>query len=108
LLAASQMLAAMIGQLSGEERTAGFLVEAGLRIGRRTPGGVVVELPFGRRDMADYLSLNPDTLSRILSRLKAQGLLKSAGRSRYILPSWDQIKAHTPAAEPLVRLHDQS
>lgn len=105
LLACAQLTATMIGQLSGEERTTGFFVEAGLRLGRRTPGGLVIDLPVGRTDIADYLSLNPDTLSRILSRLKAQGLIRSTGRSRYILPSWDDLKAHTPAADALVRLH---
>jgi hypothetical protein len=46
-------------------------------------GGTLIDMPFGRDDLADYLSLNPDTLSRIVARLRRTGILghsRGAGR----------------------------
>ncbi len=76
---------AALSQLSSEERVAAFLLDIGLRIGKVRPGSLVCDLPLTRNDMADFLALNADTLSRIMSRLKSKGLIAAIGRRRLII-----------------------
>ncbi len=97
--------ASIIGGLSGDERFASLLVELGLRLGQVGRGAVVFDVPLSRTDIADYLSLNPDTLSRITSRFKAHGLLQHARSGHTVLPAWDALCAATPLAATLLALH---
>ncbi len=62
------------------------------------------ELPFNRKDIADYLGLNPDTLSRIMSRLKAAGLIGHSERNRAVVRDFPALAARTPAAQSLVEI----
>jgi CRP/FNR family transcriptional regulator, anaerobic regulatory protein len=96
---------AMIGTLNGEERAASFLTEVALRIGSPCANGTSLEIPLSRTDVADYLSLNADTLSRIMSRLKARGILAQTGRDRIVVPDLKALCELTPIADTLIALH---
>src|SRR3954467_2989353 len=65
----------LLGRQSARERVAAFLLEMN---GRLTSAGVMV-LPMPRRDIADYLGLTLETVSRALSAYKRKGYLKLAG-----------------------------
>ena len=60
-----------VGQRSATERLVNFL----LTLSRRRPGGCgcgdTIELPMTRTDIADFLGLTIETVSRTLSKLKA-------------------------------------
>lgn len=96
---------AALGQFSGEQRVATFLIELALRTGAASPGGgMVFDMPFCRNDTADYLGLNPDTLSRIMSRLKAGGLCNQLKRNRAVSGDFRALAALSPAAQSLAKI----
>lgn len=97
--------ASVVGALNGDERFAALLIELGLRLGSQGPGGVSFDVPLSRTDIADYLALNPDTLSRITSRFKARGLLQHARSGHTVLPAWDALCSLCPIAATLQSLH---
>ena len=56
---------------SAEERVAGFLLE----MAGRNSKGVAVELPMSRQDIADYLGLTIETVSRTFSQFVQSGTI---------------------------------
>jgi CRP/FNR family nitrogen fixation transcriptional regulator len=66
---------------SAEERVAGFLLE----MAERASGGNVVELPMTRRDIADYLGLTFETVSRTLRSLANKAAIEIATPRRIVL-----------------------
>jgi CRP/FNR family transcriptional regulator len=96
---------AAVGRFDCQQRLATFLVELALRTGMRAPcGGLVFEMPLSRTDMADYLGLNADTLSRTVSRMRASGLLSHPERHRALVRDFDALAALSPAAPSLQAL----
>jgi CRP/FNR family transcriptional regulator len=75
-LAAAQDQMVLLGRKSARERVVSFLLmlsNSAARHGR--PGGPVF-LPMSRSDIADYLGLTIETVSRTLTRLRKQGLIE--------------------------------
>lgn len=68
----------LLGRKTSLERVAAFLVEMDHRL---TLAGVIA-LPMNCRDIADYLGLTLETVSRALSVLKKKGLLKFLGQTQ--------------------------
>ncbi len=57
---------------TAEERVAGFLLE----MAKRGPNGNRIELPMSRQDIADYLGLTIETVSRTITRLEAAATIE--------------------------------
>lgn len=97
---------ATIGALTGEERLASLLYELVMRTGERgMDKSWTFDLPLSRTDMANYLSLNADTLSRMMSRLKQAGVLATTGRGRGFTPELEALGTMSPLAEALRTSH---
>lgn len=70
--AQSHML--LLGRATAYEKVARFLLDIADRF-----RGELVSLPMSRQDMADYLGLTIETISRMLGRLQAEGLVEFVG-----------------------------
>lgn len=80
----------LLGRKTARERIASFMAilarrEAALRV-RPAQGAVEIELPLTREDMADYLGLTLETVSRQISSLKRDGLIVLVGKRRVVIP----------------------
>lgn len=62
----------VLGRQNSVERVSAFLLEMSERQG----GLRQVELPMSRTDIADYLGLTIETVSRVFSRLKHKGVIR--------------------------------
>jgi len=68
----------LLGRKTSLERVAAFLIEMDQRL---TAAGIMA-LPRSRRDIADYLGLTLETVSRALSRLHELGILGFIGNNQ--------------------------
>ncbi|WP_426434288.1 helix-turn-helix domain-containing protein [Bradyrhizobium genosp. P] len=68
----------LLGRKTSLERVAAFLIE----MDKRLPAAGVMALPMCRRDIADYLGLTLETVSRALSQLHHLDVLGFVGNSQ--------------------------
>jgi CRP-like cAMP-binding protein len=67
-----------------ERRIARALVRLVQQSGRRVAGGVLIDLPLSRDDIAQMTGTTIYTVSRTVSRWEADGILE-AGRQRIVI-----------------------
>lgn len=78
---------ARVMEMSGEQveqRVAHALLRLAKQAGRKTDGGVEIDFPISRQDIAEMTGTTLHTVSRILSAWESQGLVEG-GRQRIVL-----------------------
>ena len=71
--AQDQML--LLGRKTAEEKISTFIWQWCGRTGQGCEPGCMIDLPMNRADIADYLGLTTETVSRTLSRFAKDGLV---------------------------------
>ena len=95
---------AALGRLRSEERLATFFLELALRIGQPRQGTATLNFEMRREDIADYLGLNRDTLSRAMSRLRRDHVVTYVNAGCFIV-NLDALSARTPLGAALLAAH---
>ncbi|WP_205481324.1 helix-turn-helix domain-containing protein [Sphingomonas arenae] len=76
-LAAAQAQMVLLGRKSAAERLASFFLDLAQRAERLGRAPVTaIDLPMSRLDIADYLGLTKETVSRVLAQLKQKRLIR--------------------------------
>jgi len=75
-LAIAQEQMILLGRKSARERVASFFLMLSKAAQRRGEQGNPISIPMQRGDIADYLGLTPETVSRTISRFNAQRLIQ--------------------------------
>jgi len=70
-LAHAQTRMLLLGRMTAPERVASFLLE----VFERRDAGRAIDLPMSRTDIADYLGLTIETVCRVLSAFKRDGVI---------------------------------
>ncbi len=91
----------MIGRLETEPRVASFILGLALRSIRNDTSEVTVELPMSRTDIANYLVINCDTLSRTMMRFCDCGLIERKSRHAIRVVDIDALRKKSPLASLL-------
>ena len=89
----------LAGDFTADERMAAFLVALSRRFARRGFSATRLHLTMTRTDIANYLRLAPETVSRVLRRMQDDGLLAVERRDVSLLDR-DRIEA---LAAPILR-----
>ena len=66
----------LLGRRSAEEKVATFMISWRNRLSRQSRPLTTLPLPMGRQDIADYLGLTIETVSRTLTKLERDGLIE--------------------------------
>lgn len=77
----------VIGRMDARARVAIFLLNLSGRLNHRGEDGNRFRLSMDRRDMANYLGLTIETVSRTLSWMQKEGMLKVRGKLVQLLDS---------------------
>jgi CRP/FNR family transcriptional regulator, anaerobic regulatory protein len=86
----------LLGRYTAIERVAAFLDDLILRIGRDCADGVDLLLPMGREDIADFLGLKSETVSRQLAKLKSSGILDLLKPGHLMIKNRNRLSALIP------------
>ena len=76
-MSAAQDQMVLLGHKTAEERVVSFL----LAVHRKRAKGAEIELPMSRQDIADYLGLTIETVSRMITSLTRRGLIHPGTRN---------------------------
>lgn len=101
-LTRAQAQLATLGRLDSRERVLLFLAETAAKA-----EGPVAQLPMSREDIADFLGLNAETVSRVLTQIRKSGLVKFLNRTEFVLPDLEAVQRRLPLPIPGADPHDQ-
>jgi CRP/FNR family transcriptional regulator len=84
----------LLGRKTAREKIASFLAIIARRdvsLNPRKSGPIVFDLPLTREEMADYLGLTLETVSRQVSALKRDGVILLEGKRHVTVNDFDRL-----------------
>lgn len=97
-LAATQEQLVTVGRRTAEARVAAFLLSLAEAGKRRHHVGAVLEMPMTRGDIADFLGLTLETVSRTLTAFRRRGWVREPSHARIELLRREALLALTDGA----------
>ena len=92
-LTQSGMLSLVLGQLRSTERVAHFLAEvSALYTARHVSAAQPLTLHVGRHEMADYLGLTIETVSRSIGKLKERGIIAIVESGEVVILDFGRLR----------------
>lgn len=85
-----------LGRLDSTERVLLFLADMAIRKNSGLEYSRPIHLCMSREDIADYLGLNAETISRILSKLKKSNLVHFQSPTDYFIPDLAAVERRLP------------
>ena len=76
-----------------------MLLRLAFRMGHPLDNGTQVYLSMSRLDLADYLGMEKETISRTISKLRSSGSLQTNGRNKFIINNVTQFSKLTPLGD---------
>lgn len=92
-LKAAQEQMLLLGRKTAKEKIASFLLHLSDRARQRGQPDNPLFVPMGRVDIADFLGLTTETVSRTVTQLKNAGLIRLKDNSRIMLADQDGLRA---------------
>lgn len=76
----------LLGRKTAREKVASFVAMIARRAVPAADGSVRLALPLSRADIADFVGLTIETVSRQLTRLRADGVIRLTGTREVLVP----------------------
>jgi len=86
----------LLGRLNVSEKIAYFLHDMAMRVCDRGAGTAILDLPMAREDIADFLGINAETLSRQITRMKKSGVIHLPKPDRVEIPDLQALRSQLP------------
>jgi CRP/FNR family transcriptional regulator len=99
-LSAAQDQMLLLGRKTAQERIASFLLTVARRMSKDGSPAREIELPMARLDMADFLGLTIETVSRVITRLKTDGVIALPSPHHVVLRQVAALRRVSGEEEP--------
>lgn len=90
----------LLGRKSAREKVASFVMMIARRAVPAADGTVTLDLPLSRADIADFVGLTIETVSRQLTRLRADGMIRLVGTRTVVVPDPRRLAEAAGGDEP--------
>ncbi|MCL4562442.1 MAG: Crp/Fnr family transcriptional regulator [Chloroflexi bacterium] len=81
-----------LSSMEAEQRIASTLLKLGEKLGRSHEGGILIDLPLSRDELAEMTGTTTETASRTVSQFQAKGLIQG-GRQWIAITDLDALKS---------------
>ena len=88
-----------LGLHAAEERVANVIYRFAVRGGTMRNGVLEVPLPILRSDLAHFLALETETVSRVFTRLRDAGVIDTRGRRSLVVLDMPRLREITPLSD---------
>jgi len=89
-----EFLAQNLGSKDAESKIVYLLVKLAREWGKETKEGIAVSMPLTREDMANYIGVTRETISRKLTKLQGEGLIDLEGNRKIIIKDMEGLELY--------------